>query len=715
MDRLVSNPGPAPSSPPALPARLPALREDLQLHPGAPHADGSPAWVIQDPVSNSFFRIGWLEFELLSRWSIGEPQAILAATADETLLQPSLEELESLYAFLLQSQLLTVRDVQYTRNLVERFQKAKVNRVNWLLHHYLFFRIPIIHPAEALRQMLPWLNWIFSRATAGAVIAASLLGLVLTARQWDVFASSFLDTLSPGGLLGYLVALAVAKSLHELGHALTATRYGLRVAHMGVAFVVMWPMLYTDTGESWRLSDRHQRLKIAAAGIISELALAGLATLAWNLTGDGDLKQALFFLATTAWVISLGLNASPFMRFDGYFILSDALDMPNLHERASAFARTALRNTLLGWNEPDPEPMPAGKRRALIAFAVVTWFYRLIVFFGIAVAVYFMFFKLLGILLFAVEIAWFIVMPMWRELKVWRARRSEISAYRKRVGAAVGSVALLVALVPWGYQVQAQGLAQPTLTHVFYSPLPARLLERPAAAGPVAAGATVFALAQPELAYRSAVATASVDALATQLRGLGGLADGEEKRAGLVNQAAMHGAEVQAQTDEAARLALTAPFAGVLTDLDPDLAPGVWVSPRQPLAMLVAPERWQAELLIGQKDLARVRRDATVHFFPEGGKLQPLAGTVVDIASARTTQLPHLLLSSQHGGAIPVIPDERGLTPRDPLYRVRVQLKKAPPELKILRGEAVIEGRPESWLVERLKPIVIVLIRELGF
>ena len=715
MDRLVSNPDAAPPAQPTLPASLPALREDLQLHPGAPHADGSPAWVIQDPVSNAFYRIGWLEFELLSRWSIGEPQAILTATANETLLQPSIEELESLYGFLLQSQLLTVHDVQYTRSLVARFQKAKVNRINWLLHHYLFFRIPIIHPAETLRQMLPWLDWIFSRSTAWAVVGASALGLVLTARQWDVFASSFLDTLSPGGLLGYLVALAVAKSLHELGHALTATRYGLRVAHMGVAFVVMWPMLYTDTGESWRLSDRHQRLRISAAGIISELALAGLATLAWNLTGDGDLKQALFFLATTAWVISLGLNASPFMRFDGYFILSDALDMPNLHERASALARTAVRNTLLGWQEPDPEPMPIGRRRALITFAIVTWFYRLVVFFGIAVAVYFMFFKLLGILLFAVEIAWFIVMPLWRELKVWHARRNEISAYRKRLTAAVGAVLLLIALVPWGYQVQANGLAQPTQTHVFYSPLPARLLERPAATGPVAAGATVFALAQPEMAYRSAVASASVEALSTQLRGLAGLSDGEEKRAGLVNQAAMHGAEVQAQADEAERLALTAPFAGVLTDLDPDLAPGVWVSPRQPLAMLVAPDRWQAELLIGQKDLARVRRNATVHFFPEGDKLHPLAGTVVDIAAARTTQLPHLLLSSQHGGTIPVIPDERGLTPRDALYRVRVQLKQAPPGLKILRGEAVIEGQPESWLVERLKPIMIVLIRELGF
>ena len=698
-----------------LPAKLPPLREELQLHTAAPYSDGSPAWVIQDPVNNRFYRIGWLEFELLSRWSLASAESVLAATASETLLSPQADELEALYTFLLHNQLLTIHEISHTRELVARYRANTQNRLTWLLHHYLFFRIPIFHPAELLQRAKPWTNWIFSRFTALTVTALSLLGLILTARQWDVFVSSFVDTLSPGGLLAYMLALAVTKSLHELGHAVTATRYGLRVAHMGVAFLVLWPMLYTDTGESWRLSDNRQRLRIASAGIITELALAGLATLAWHLTADGDLKQALLFLATTAWVMTLALNMSPFMRFDGYFILSDALDMPNLHERSFAIARAALRNTLLGWKEPEPEAFSPRQRRAMIVFATATWLYQMSLFIGIAIAVYFMFFKLLGIFLFAVELAWFVILPLWRELKVWHQRRHEILAYRKRLTVTVAGALLLVALIPWRYQIQGDGYAHPAQIHTFYSPLAAHLLENPANQISVASGQPIFTLEQPELAYRTSLANASIDALGSQLRGLSALPDGEERRSILNSQRALHTAEAQAQADEVARLVLSAPFAGILTDLDSELAPGTWVGQHKALATLISPEQWQAEILINQDSLSRVSKAASVRFYPEGSRLFPLAGQVIDIERVRTNTLPHALLSSQHGGNIPVIPNQEGLTPRDALYRVRVALSDKPDTLKILRGTAVIEGKPESWLVGALKPVLIILLRELSF
>lgn len=120
---------------------------------------------------------------------------------------------------------------------------------------------------------------------------------------------------------------------------------------------MLWPMLYTDTSESWRLRSPRHRLAISSAGISVEMALAGLSTLAWALLSDGPLRQAMLYLATTGWVLSLALNASPFMRFDGYFIASDLLDFPNLHERSGAIARAWLRRKLLGWKEPDPEPV----------------------------------------------------------------------------------------------------------------------------------------------------------------------------------------------------------------------------------------------------------------------------------------------------------------------------------------------------------------------
>ncbi|SDY03876.1 putative peptide zinc metalloprotease protein [Allochromatium warmingii] len=478
-------------------AALPPLREDLKLFAVGTNRDGSPAWVIQDPISNAFYRIGWLEFELLARWDLANPEAILASTHAETLLDPSRDELAHLHAFLLQHQLLEQRDPAYKQALITRLREQRTNRVKWLIHNYLFFRLPLLYPAQTLQRLLPWLSWIFSRTTVLIVLLLGVIGLALTARQWDVFTSSFVDTLSPSGIFGYLIALAITKSLHELGHALTATLYGLRVAHMGIAFVVMWPMLYTDTGEAWRLAQSRQRLAIASAGILTELAIAAFATLAWNLTDDGDLKQALFFLATTSWVLSLALNASPFMRFDGYFILSDWLDLPNLHERAFALARVALRNTLFDFGDPDPEYFAPSRRRALIVFAWLTWLYRLIVFIGIAVAVYLLFFKLLGLILFAIELLWFILFPIWRELTVWHQRRAEIRLSRRVFWLVLIAGLMLLAVWPWQTVVHGPGYAHPEQMHAIYSPLPAQLLAAPPELGAVTAGQSLFVLEAP--------------------------------------------------------------------------------------------------------------------------------------------------------------------------------------------------------------------------
>ena len=187
----------------------------------------------------------------------------------------------------------------------------------------------------------------------------SSLGVVLVLRHWDVFSQAVVESISPEGLLGFAGALIVAKTLHELGHALMATHFGVRVAHMGIAFVVMWPMLYTDTGESWKLHSRHQRLAVSSPESCVELGLAGLATLGWAISGPGWLNTACLYLATTSWVLTLALNLSPFMRFDGYFIFSDLLDFPNLHERSSALARAALRRSVLQLKEPWPGILPA--------------------------------------------------------------------------------------------------------------------------------------------------------------------------------------------------------------------------------------------------------------------------------------------------------------------------------------------------------------------
>jgi putative peptide zinc metalloprotease protein len=141
-------------------------------------------------------------------------------------------------------------------------------------------------------------------------------------------------------------------------------------------------------------------------------------------------------LATTTWVSTVLINASPFMRFDGYFLLSDYLQMPNLHSRAFALARWDARAAVCAGRGP-PERLLT-RQRMLIAFAWATWIYRLVLFLGIAALVYHFFIKAVGILLFAVEIVWFVAKPVWSEVKAWRERKAQIAHSRRALECCAG-------------------------------------------------------------------------------------------------------------------------------------------------------------------------------------------------------------------------------------------------------------------------------------
>ena len=249
-----------------------------------------------------------------------------------------------------------------------------------------------------MTRWTPRLAFLYGPAFRWLTQAALLAGMWGVSRSWDAFTATLVDMLSWEGLAAYGLTLAAVKTLHEFGHGVTAKRYGCRVPTMGVAFLVLWPVAYTDTNEVWKLTRRDQRLKVAAAGIATELTIAVWAMLAWVWLPDGPLRAMAFLLATTTWVSTVLINASPFMRFDGYFLLSDFLQMPNLHARAFALARWDLRERLFALGEPAPEHFPAA-RRGLILFAWATWIYRLVLFLGIAALVYHFFIKALGIFL----------------------------------------------------------------------------------------------------------------------------------------------------------------------------------------------------------------------------------------------------------------------------------------------------------------------------
>lgn len=592
------------------------------------------------------------------------------------------------------------------------------------MHNYLFFRVPLIRPQLWLARLMPFVRWLFTPATAMTVVFLTVTGVFLATRQWETFVSTVVEHLTWQGFLGYAVALVLAKTMHEVGHAVTATRYGVRVAHMGFAMLVMFPMLYTDTSESWKLTNPRQRLAIASAGIITELAIAGLATLAWSLAPEGAVKNALFFLATTSWVLTVLLNVSLFMRFDGYFILTDILDFPNLHERAGFLARTWLRRTLLGFEEPWSECTPGHGNAFLIVFALFTWLYRLVLFLGIALLVYFFCFKVLGIFLMMVELVWFIGRPVWNEISVWRERKAEIKPGRKHIGWVVLVGFLLIGMVPWQTSIHGIGWVHPERQQILYSPLAGRLVSLPtdtdtATAQLVRQGQELFALESPELRLGQKKATDQANARAREMLGLSGLPDGEERRAQLQTQQNRYLAEASLYQGEQLRLQVAAPFAGVLRDMDPQLAPGVWVQSRQPLAMVVDPSRWTVETYIAEADVARVRVGDKVRAFLGLRSLKAYTGLVQEVDTARTTVLPHAILDAKTGGSIvtlaPNAEDRRERVPKGAIYRVRISLDEAPPSQQMMLAHVNISGESRAWLPAVFSRVAAVAVRESGF
>jgi putative peptide zinc metalloprotease protein len=699
---------------------LPSLRQELSLYAGAVAADGAPTWSLHDPTRNQFFRIDWLTFEIVARWSLRSPEAIVESVSNETTLQIEVADVEAVRAFVIENQLCQTRDAVGTASLLSREQATHSSLWQWLLHHYLFFRIPLWRPDAWLTRYADRVGLFYSKRffqLTGVVLIAGVFGCI---RQWPQFSASLLDTFSFEGILGYAGALAFVKVLHEFGHAFTAKRKGCRVPTMGLAFLVMWPVAYTDVNEVWKLRDHKDRFAVGAAGIVTELVVAAWATLAWVLLPDGSLRTAAFLLATTTWISTVAINASPFMRFDGYFLLSDLLDFPNLHARSFALARWDLREKLFGLGEPVPEALPPARHKGLIIFAWLVWLYRLTLFLGIAMLVYHFFIKVVGVLLFAVEIVYFVALPVWREIQEWRKRSAAIKISRRaRKSLAAFGVLFAIACVPWNTHINGQGMLRTTRHFSLYAPEAAQLIEVPVGNGArIEAGQSLMTLASPDLDHRELRSRNAADLMSWQLE-ISGL-DEELRAKHSITRERLVSAETELAglSRQQARMVLQAPFAGILVDVAPALAPGVWVSRQEKLGELIDPTGWAVEMYLHDADMHRVKVGDGALFFPEAPGKQAIELTVVSIDADATRQLLEPMLAVQHGGELATRDRNGQLIPEKALYRVtlRANMESLGERTQFSeRGHAVIYGERKSLLGDFLRNAFNVLIRESGW
>ncbi|MGC3965227.1 MAG: HlyD family efflux transporter periplasmic adaptor subunit [Rhodocyclaceae bacterium] len=666
-------------------------------------------------ADNRFFQIGWAAFEMLSRWSLGSDEKLLAAVARDTTLSVDQAALEDLLRFLLHHHLVAAHFAPDTARLEKAAQASKLSKAMWLLKHYLFIRVPLVRPMPFLRAVSPYIQWIYTPLFWWSVALCAAGGLLLATQRWDQFIHTFAAYADWQGLVGIGVALSVAKVLHEMGHAFTAYRHGCRVAHMGVAFLVMWPVLYTDTNEAWKLASRRQRLQIGVAGMAAEIALAAAATLLWSFLPDGPVRGGVFLLATSTWLLTLAINLSPFMRFDGYFLLSDWLDMPNLHSRAFALGRWHMREWLFGLNDPPPESFPPRRARFVIGFAYATWLYRLTLFLSIAFLVYHVFFKALGIFLLAIELGWFIALPIWREMKTWWQLRDRMQWHGHTLRAAVLFVAaLLILVVPWRGSVRAPAIVEASHAQKLYAPVPAQVAEVVAREGDrVRAGQLLARLASPELDYELASAIAREKQLRWQVEQQP--FDSRLQDAGEALRTRWQAAreEVAGLKDLTRQLELRAPFDGVLATRSDALRSGQWLARGEAVLQVVSEQGARVQAYVSEEDLPRIADHAQARFIADAPGMPAVACRVAEVNRVNLAQIDSPQLASVFGGPIPAVREGQMLAPLRAVFRVRMDECAGAAHVRQERAGAVhIDATATSFAAGWLRQLGAVLRRE---
>ena len=696
---------------------LPNLRADLQLTPAAPAIDGSPRWTLADPVRGRYFKLGAAAMRLLRHWSLGDPEQVLRAANREPGLPLDGTELEQLLGFLRSHDLISALDPQQRASYSLKAAAQRQTLWQVLLHQYLFFRIPLWRPDAFLNRAWPWLERFGPRALRYGFPVTLGLGVFLVSRDWQRFIATFPHLFSLGGALAFGVALFFAKLCHEFGHAFMAKRAGCRVQSMGVAFMVLLPMFYTDVSDAWRVNDRRARLLIGAGGVLAELLLACIALLVWSLLPEGPGRTAAFMLASATWITTLVINLNPFMRFDGYFLLSDFWEVDNLQGRAFALCRWRLREFLFGYGAAAPEPWSPKMQRRLLIWGYGSWLWRAALFFGIALAVYHLFFKVLGIVLMLVELVWFIFLPILSEWRQWWSRREQ--AYAPRVllrGLALLGLVLALGL-PWRSAVELPTMLEAGRASALHAPVASRVKTVNVHDGQVVAQDEVLIeLESPDLDSRQAIVRREIQIQQLQMRRQASRSE-TAADAGIVEQRLAEAvAEYRGLAAQRERLLLRAPHAGTVRDLLPQLTVGRWLSTKDPLARVVE-DGARLRGYLAEAELWRVAPGATGRFIADDPMHPAIAVKLTEIDTNGAAYVDQEALTSDHHGPIAVRRDpHQRAEPVQGQYGARLSpLEEAATPLQPLRGVVVLQGRGESLLGVAWRRMAALGVRESGF
>ena len=669
---------------------------------------GERWYVLHDPFNNQFYRLRPAAYDFVVRL---RPDRTVDAVWNECFEAdpdeaPGQEEALNLLAQLHAANLLHTSLTPDSAALFERHKKRKQREKRSVLLNVMFARVPLLDPDAFLKRCQPALKWIFSWAGfvvwAAVVLAAVKVGLDHGAQLLDQSEA----VLAPGNLLWLYVGLVLVKAVHEFGHAAACRRFGGEVHTMGLMFLLFTPVPYMDATASWSFRSRWQRALVGAAGMIVELFVAALAMFVWAATGPGALHSIAYNMIFVASVSTVVFNANPLLRFDGYYILSDLLDIPNLHQRANALLRHAVEYYAFGCRKSVSPARSRQEAGWLATFAITSGIYKIAVF---AAILFFLAdqFLILGLLMAVICAVMWICVPVWR-LGSYLATNPRLERTRSRaIGVVAATAAVLLVLlqvIPFPHRFRAPGVLQAKRHSVVVAPVSGTVAELLVADGAtVAAGQPLLRLTSPELELRLAGARAQLEeteamrrrALRRSTADLAPLASREETVRKLVRR-------LEAERDS---LTVKATQPGRWVAPSAREMPGMWVERGTVFGQLVDGSEFHFSAIVSQEDASRLFGEtiqgAEVKLAGQADAALPVTARVVIPVDRRN--LPSAALGWAGGGDVAVnTSNSSGTQAAEPFFEVRATVKPTEPaQLLHGRGGKIrFELEPEPLLTQ---------------
>jgi len=456
---------------------------------------------------------------------------------------------------------------------------------------------------------------------------------------------------------------------------------------MGVMLLFFSPLPYVDVTSSWAFRERRKRIAVASAGVVAELFVAALAALFWAHAAPGVWRDLAFNMVITAGVTTLLFNANPLLRYDGYYVFSDLVDLPNLYQRAQKMINYLAEKHLFGVRKATPPTESVRERRWLTAYGVLGVVYRTFVFVGIIWVISGQF-LIVGALIAAFCIASWGIVPLVKFCS-YLANSPRLERCRPRaIGVSAGIAATLLIglfLIPAPQRLQVPGVLQARVFADVAAGVDGEFESLLVPSGtPVKAGEPLVRLRNVELAHQIAAVKAQLTELDAIWRT--GLKEGSRGRAALEQGIAAVRGRARELEDRRARLVVTAPVDGIWVGPRVEEMTGRWLTRGTMLGSMVGNDGFEFLAIVSQVDSSRLfaheaeASRATVRL--HGQSDAALKTNRLIVIQAEQTRLPSAALAQNSGGEI-ALSHDAGREPiaAESFYEVRAMLDQNPAAL----------------------------------